>query len=420
MAGPIEDIKAVQFDALVAGEARAIVLFFWAPWHVRSLEIREEARRMTEAHADEWVLVTVNIDREIDLGMRHGLRAVPLMIVLRQGVEVARTVAPSGTHDIGPLLWRNGLALAAMPAGFDLPQQALRGAFRADESLRQHVIQRLHERTRQGVVVHHRVPFWQNGRGTISGALADSVRPDLVEARSGLPFSFVCALEFLSLDWSEALVDAVFGEIRAGADLSMIAIRLVRDVFADPATDWACVVGDSRIDQIRQQWVRLVDRHTCGLAVSQAEWDQIVVELGMLRSQGRDPARAVQDAFIDMLGSLSPPPAHDDDQWVSALSLHGIYLLNVIVGHDLGWRPEDFAFEGERARWFMALEKKQPGGRFSGEALTEARQQWEQERGDDQRRYDLMLAELGEQFPLLRHRNYQRLLALLRESSARG
>jgi thioredoxin 1 len=415
----IEDIKPNQFDALIASEQRGVVLLFWAPWHLGSDELREEAERLALAHADEMVLVMVNIDRELELAMRYGLRAVPLMILFQHGEEVARTSGASGYEKMAPWLWCHGIALASMPAGFELPHHALRGAFHGDVGLRQELIERLRERGRTGAIVSRRVPFWLDGRGTISGALADSVRPDLLEARSGLPFSFACALEFLGLEWSEATIDAVFGEIRAGADLTMVAIILVRDVLADPEKDWALLIGDAQIDQWRQQWVRLIDRHTCGFAVAQNEWSEVVVGLGMLRSRGRDPARAVQDAFIDMLGLLSPPPAHDDDLWVSALSLHGIYLLHVILAHDLGWRTEDFAFEGERGQWFMAREKSQPDGRFSEQALAQAQQEWMAERGDDQRFYDRLLAESSEQFPLLSHRNCQRLLRLLRESAAR-
>ncbi len=419
MQGPIEDVNQAQFDAMVAGEKRAVLLLFWAPWHVRSREMREEAERLALANEDDMALFVFNVDRDVELAMRHGLRAVPLMILLRQGTEIARTSGASGNDDMGPWLWRHGVALASMPVGFTLPRHALCCAFYGDVRLRLYVIKRLRELSRAGAVLRRRIPFWRDGQGTISGALGESVQPDLVEARSGLPFSFACALEFLCLDWSEAMVDAVFGEIRAGADLSMVAIRLVRDVFADPARDWAHVIDDVRIDLLRQQWVRLIDRHACGLAVAQSEWDEIVVGLGMLRSQGRNPVRAVQDAFVDMLGSLAPPPAHDDDLWVSALSLHGVYLLNVLVGHDLGWRSEDFAFEGERGQWFMAREQSQAGGRFSPEALAQAQQQWMQERGDDQRRYDGLLEEVSAQFPLLSHRNCQRMQALLRETSAR-
>jgi thioredoxin 1 len=416
----IEDIKPQQFDELIASERRGVVLLFWAPWHLGSGELRKEAERLALIHADDMVLVTVNIDRELELAMRHGLRAVPLMILFQHGQELARTSGASGHEEMAPWLWRHGIALASKPAGFKLPHQALPGAFHGDVRLRQELIERLRERGRQGVIVSRRVPFWLDGRGTISGALADSVRPDLLEARSGLPFSFACALEFLGLDWSEATIDAVFGEIRVGADLTMVATRLVRDVLADPEKDWALLIGDAQIDQWRQRWVRLIDRLACGFAVAQNEWDEVVVGLGMLRSRGREPGRAVQDAFIDMIGLLSPPPAHDDDLWVSALSLHGIYLLHVILAHDLGWRPEDFAFEGERGQWFMAREQSQPGGCFSESALAQAQQDWMAERGDDQRRYDRLLAEASAQFPLLSHRNCQRLLGLLRESAARA
>jgi thioredoxin 1 len=414
----IQGMDASQLNALiVASEQRHVVLLFWAPWHLRSREMRGELERLAAAHADEIAPVFINTDRYVDLAVQYGLRSVPLVILFLGGDEIARTSGPNGCDGLLSWLWRQGAARSSMPEDFELLRHELGGAFHGDTLLGRSVIERLRERVCSGAVVCRRVPFWCDGVGTISGALADSLRPDIVEARSGLPFSFVCALEFLCLEWSAALVDTVFGEIKAGADLSLVAIRLVRDVFADPSTDWRVLIDDEGIDQLRLEWIRLLDRHVCGLAVAQTEWDAIVVGLGLLRSHGRDPSRAVQDAFIDMLGMLSPPPLHDDDLWVSALSLHGVYLQHVIVQHDLGWSRADFAFEGVRGQWFLAREIKQPGGRFSDEALAQARQQWMLEYGDEQRRYDLLLQESSANFPLLSHRICQRLIVLLRESA---
>lgn len=419
MTGLIQDIDASQLDLLLAREQRVLLLVFWAAWHFRSAEVREEAEYLAHVHADEIALATVNVDREIDLAIRYGMRSVPLLILFRCGVEVARTVAPGGRGGVLPWLWRNDAVLTVRPDNFEIPGKALHGAFHGDALFRQAVIGSVRDLACRHAIVRQRIPFWRDGHGTISGALAGCTRPDVVEARSGLPFSFACALEFLHIEWSEATVDAVFSEIASGADLSMIAIRLVRDVLADPATDWAGLIEDERIDLLRMRWLRLVDRYVCTLPVAREEWDEILVGLGMLRSRERAPLRSVQDAFIDMLSTLSPPPAHDDDLWVSALSLHGIYLLHVLVEYDLGWGRDDFAFEGWRGQWFAARERMQADGRFTSETLAEAQKQWMHEHGDAQIRYDEMLVESSEAFSLLSNRIRQRLIALLRESAAR-
>jgi hypothetical protein len=418
MTGSSGSIGTAGLAKLLAMEARRVLLLFWAPWHIRSRELLAEAEKLTQTHGDEIVLVSINIEREVDLAMRYGMRAVPLMILLDHGEEVARS---GGTVEVSAWLWRQGLCLSAMPAGFELPRQALQGgAFHGDAKLRTSLIECLHERAQQSAIVVARVPFWHEDRGTISGTLGKSTRPDILEARTGLPFSFLCALEFLAQEWSEGAIDAVFGEILPGADLSLIALRLVQGTFADPEVDWAAIIDDTQLDRLRTQWVRLVDRHVCGLAVSRAEWDALLVDLGLLRSEGRAPARSVQDAVIDMIGTLSPPPAHDDDLWVSALSMHGIYLLHVIVQHDLGWTRSDFAFEGERGQWFLARERQQPGGRFSEQALLVAQREWIAQRGEAQHRYDEILQESSAHFPLLSHRLRQRLIALLRETALRA
>ncbi len=413
-----EEISDSQLEAFLgAQEPRDVVLLFWAPWHRRSLEIKAELAHLASQHGEEMLLLSLNTDRHIDLAMRHGMRAVPLIVLRRQGKEVARTSGLNGCDGLLTWLWRHGALSASMPAQCELGSPSLKGAFHGDAALRARLITQLQEYAHSGSIVSQRVPFWCDGVGTISGALAQSLRPDVVEERSGLPFSFVCVLEFLCQEWSEATIGNIFTQIPVGADLSMLATSLLREVFGDPGIDWASLIDDERIDRLRQQWLRLIDRHVCALAVTQAEWDEIVVGLGVLRSQGRDPSRAVQDAFIDILGILSPPPAHDDDLWVNAISLHGIYLLHVIVGHDLGWTREDFGFEGVRAHWFMEREKRQAGGSFSDATLRTAQQQWMIEHGEAQRHYDQLLHESSENLPLLCHRICQRLLALLRESA---
>lgn len=403
-------------EAIKQSGVRALLLVFWAPWHVRSRDLLDEAGRLAQEHADELCLRSVNVDLDVASAMRFGMRSVPLLILFREGREVARTAGPTGCERLSPWLWRQGIALAAMPAGFALPRQiGLAGAFHGDSALRERLHRHLHELASQGRILRRRFPFWCEGRGTISAALSCSTRPDIVETQTGLPFSFACALEFLGLEWTPALVDWLFAELPVGMDVSQIALRLVQSHMADPEVDWREIIADPRLDALRQQWLRLTDRQLCGLPVAGTEWDALLLELGLLRSQGRNPERSVQDAVIDLLGTLSPPPAHDNDLWVSAISLHGIYLLHVAVEHDQGWTHEDFAFEGRRGQWFLEREQREPGGRFTPERLEIFRQEWMQLHGDEQKRYDAMLEEAGAHFPLMSNRLRQRLVALLRE-----
>ncbi|PAT00520.1 MAG: hypothetical protein BSR46_02135 [Candidatus Dactylopiibacterium carminicum] len=405
-------------EACAAARGRTVLAVFWAPWHVRAKEMLEEARRLADSDPTAPLVVPIDVDCDMDFAIEQGMRAVPLCILLRNGVETDRSGCTSG---LAHWLWRHDLALASRPADFDGGKvQSPSGAFRGDAKLQARLRAELKEKARAGAIYGARAPRWCHGRGTITGALAGSLIPAQAEAVSGLPFSFVCVLEFLCCDWSPALVDEIFDAIEPGAELGGIALRLMYQALSDPHVDWAGQLDDPALDAWRVRWLRLAERQLAGIPVEMQEWSEILVGCGSLRSAQRDPWRAVQDCVIDLLGLLSPPPASDEDLWVNIFSMHGLQLMHSIRAYESGWTREDFAFEGIRARWFMDLERRQPGGRFTPEALEEARQEWvESASHGGQARFDRLLEEASAQFPLFERRIREQLLALLAETRYR-
>jgi hypothetical protein len=409
-----------SLQALLAAEQRTVLLVFWARWHVRSNELAEHAQSLAAAHAGELVTFCVDVDKDPDVAMAFGMRALPLCLLYRNGQEVARAASAACACELNAWLWRNGVVRSAMPADFPLKFRTFdRGAFHADPAFKEKVCTALKEKAQLGFVRTARIPNWNGRFGSITGALAGAMRPEVVEAECGLPFSFVCALEFLCTDWDVALVDALLTPIPPGADLKHVATQLIYRVFADAATDWRALLDDSELDVQRQRWLRAIERHLAGVPVVQQEWDEILVGLGMLRQVGRDPQRSVQDCVIDLLGILSPPPSHDDDLWVNALSLHGIYIEYILISHELDWAREDFAFEGIRAQWFMAREALEPGGKFTPTRLALAQNDWLAEMGEEQARYDELLEEARRNLPLVTRRIRSHLQALIEQSAER-
>lgn len=419
--GQVSENTAVILQTLIESETRDVLLVFHARWHARSNEMAEEVRRLGRRYADELVPFCVDVDGDVEVAMSFGMRALPLCILLRRGGEISRTAGAVGAADLQEWLWRNGVARSTMPAGFPLELPGCsRGAFHADVSVRQRVCQLLRERAASGSILRRRIPFWDGHAGTISGAVAGSMRPDILETHSGLPFSFACTLEILSLDWTPEEVDAILGSVATGADLSQIAVRLMHGIFSDPEVLWGNLLDDTRIDQLRLQWLCAVERQLAGTVVPQAEWDAMLVGLGLRRSSRRSPDRSVQDCVVDMLCILSPPPPHDSDLWVNAFSLHGVHFAYILISHHLGWRPEDFAFEGVRAQWFMAREALEPGGKFSRARLRQMHEVWLEEMGAAQEAYDEKLHEAVLRLPLVTQRFRSMLLDLIGRATVAG
>ena len=406
-----EDFDTKKFDNALLQQHGMVLLLCWAPWHRRSCELREEALRILAAFDGPVLLASVNVDREASLALKLGLRALPLVILYRHGVELARTAAPSGAAGLQEWLDIHFLDIGA--SNLARPSVFPAGAFHGDAQRKQRLLAELREKAGAGQIVSARVPFWNGKQGSIIGALAGTIKSDQVERLSGLPFSFLCVLESLDLDWDEAIIDTIFSAIEPGADLVPLALSFARDMLGNPATGWAIFIDDAGIDALRMRWLCLMERYCAGEQIAASAWQDIVVELCLLRSPGRDAGRTVQDALIDFVSILSPPPPHDDELWSNAFSLYGIFIQLLLVQEKMGWQRDDFAFESTRLNWFVSREQQQAQGRFTETALAQARADWVALHGAAEQRHHIMLLLLEEELKNSRMQQLQRLLASL-------
>jgi thioredoxin 2 len=90
--GPAEPVEldGAALTALASTLALPLVVDFWAPWcgPCRSFApVIEEFARRRAGHA---VVAKVNVDTAPEAAARFGVQAVPTVIVLRGGAEVAR------------------------------------------------------------------------------------------------------------------------------------------------------------------------------------------------------------------------------------------------------------------------------------------------------------------------------------------
>ena len=87
-------------DGLLAGSALPVVVDFWAPWCGPCRAMAPMFEQAASELAGKARFVKVNVDEQQALASRHGIRAIPTLVLFRGGAEVKRH---SGALDAGAL-----------------------------------------------------------------------------------------------------------------------------------------------------------------------------------------------------------------------------------------------------------------------------------------------------------------------------
>jgi thioredoxin 2 len=69
-----------------------VVVDLWAPWCGPCRAIAPVLEQLAAEHAGKLKVIKVNVDDEPELGARFDARAIPLLVVLRDGQEVDRII----------------------------------------------------------------------------------------------------------------------------------------------------------------------------------------------------------------------------------------------------------------------------------------------------------------------------------------
>jgi len=80
-----------DFDEIVMNNAKPVLVDFWAPWCAPCKALAPTLDEMAEEYADEMEIVKVDIEANPALADRFEVRGIPLLMIVKDGAETART-----------------------------------------------------------------------------------------------------------------------------------------------------------------------------------------------------------------------------------------------------------------------------------------------------------------------------------------
>jgi thioredoxin 1 len=366
----IEDIDGEGVSALFQPSAKTpggqwTLLDFWAPWCAPCRTLHQSLTHLAKGLNEELRLARVDIDAVGGIADQFGIRSIPTLILVRDGVEIARHHGVLAARALNDWLQSQGLTLPEMSSPpeplsgepVEIDARTL-GAFYGDEALKRFLLERTLRMAEANQIHEDRFPhFTRTGgtaRATIGPALAGGELPDLFVRVTALPLG-ISGLLHLCGPTTPAAVEALVGSIQPGADLRGVPLRFMLEWLSDDYAAWPAILDDDEADALRRDWLNLASQPQSPNLLTQ-EW--AALKSRAAATDNLPVARSIGRSFAKLL-IRNMPLEPDSRDFCRSLIVPGIYLqflegfrLHKMSTAEINW-------ESEHIRWLEDLQARE-------------------------------------------------------------
>ena len=92
MSDKIVNLTTDTFKTTIAGATTPVLVDFWAPWCGPCKAIAPILEELAEEFAGKLRIAKVNIDENDTIAVEHGIRAIPTMLLFKNGKLIEQIV----------------------------------------------------------------------------------------------------------------------------------------------------------------------------------------------------------------------------------------------------------------------------------------------------------------------------------------
>lgn len=100
MSDKITELDSSNFDSTVSGGSAPVVVDFWAPWCGPCKAIAPILEELADELGDAVKICKVNVDNNSEVASKYEIRAIPTILIFKDGAVVDTVVGLTSKEDL--------------------------------------------------------------------------------------------------------------------------------------------------------------------------------------------------------------------------------------------------------------------------------------------------------------------------------